>query len=620
LHVLLGGKPQSSALQNLLDLPSQVLNLHGHAVLLGVITLGILFAWPMMPKKLAVVPGALVAVVVATAISTFAWLDVVRVDLPSNLFNIPRPTLPSSDWLGFLGAAISIAIVASVESLLCAVATDKLHSGPRANLDKELMAQGAANAVAGLAGGLPVTGVIVRSTANIQAGAVSRASAILHGLWIVLFVLLLGRYVELIPLPALAGLLVYVGIKLVSPQHIRELSSHREEAVYVATLLGVTFVGLLQGVAIGLALSLLLLLARLSRCRVHTEEKHGRWHVLVEGTLTFATVPRISTALEKIPAGSKVDVDLSVDFMDHAAFDVLHTWRLAHEKLGGTVDIDELHEAWYQNASDGKPMVKKPENGPARAAGAFLRNSKVERMHDLARGVKHFKRVASQKLHPLFKKLAHEGQSPKVLFLTCGDSRVAPEVITAAEPGSLFTIRNIGNLVPRHTATGTRSDDSVGAALEFTLDVLKIENIVVCGHSECGAMKALLRDEQPGNNESALESWLTHAAPSVERYRSEQRATEELSACNCLSRTNVVQQLENLRSYPKVQARLEQGTLHLCGWYFDIEHAEVHVYDEVRGAWMKIDDPLALELYPYAQPVAADKSPAMPAPGLLQPA
>lgn len=588
LHVLLGGVPQSSALKNLRELPAQISGLHTHAAILGVLTLAILFGWQYVPKKIRSVPGPLVAVLVATLISNLAWFDVRRVDLPENLFAIPFMKLPAGDWGGFFLAALSLALVASVESLLCAVATDKLHSGPRAKLDKELVAQGAANTVAGLVGGLPVTGVIVRSTANLQAGAATRASAILHGIWVVLFVVFLGAMVERIPLAVLAGLLVFVGVKLVNRDHIRELASHREAAIYAATLVGVVSFGLLEGVAIGLGLSIVVLLMRVSRTKVLVEERGGRWHVRIDGTMTFFGVPDLTGALAKIPVGATVDVDLAVDFMDHAGFDALHSWRLTHEKMGGKVDIDEYHEAWYRNAAEGTPVVIK-EPTRANAVRSVLCEHSITKIEDLARGVLRFRKAAADAVRPLFSRLASEGQSPNVLFVTCGDSRIVPNMITATKPGDLFIIRNIGNLVPRCCGDHGNGDQSVAAALEFTLDVLKIENIVVCGHSECGAMKAILG----GNNlpeQPNLQSWLRYAESSLARYRAEGEGMTDLSAHDQLSRINVIQQLDNLRSNPKVQARLKEGTLNLFGWYFDIATADIYMYLGEANQWVKIDE------------------------------
>jgi carbonic anhydrase len=356
VHVVLGGTPQSSPLTNLLGLPAQLRVMNPQAAVLGLLTIAILVLWKKLKSPaLKAVPGPLVAVIAGTLAALAAGMDVKRVELPES-FALTQLT-PPGDWGGFAVAVITVALIASIESLLCAVATDKLHSGVRSKLDKELSAQGVGNLVSGLLGGLPITGVIVRSSANIMAGGATRWSAVFHGVWILLFALFLGGVLEKIPLAVLAGLLVHVGVNLVNAHHIRELTKHNEAATYWATVLGVTCVNLLAGVGIGLALSVFFLLRRLSSTDVLVEQRGGKWHVRIGGTLTFASVPRLTAALATIPAGHPVDIDLAVDFIDHAAFEALHGWRENHERTGGHIDIDETHEEWYKPAVEGAPRL-----------------------------------------------------------------------------------------------------------------------------------------------------------------------------------------------------------------------------------------------------------------------
>ncbi len=355
LMVVLGGEPQSSPIANVLKLPQQLGLLNKSAAILGFLTIGILMVWKKLPfKALKNIPAALVAVVVATLVSVFMKMDVTRVNLPDK-FEFTALTLPHGHWGAFVVAVLTVAIIASVESLLCAVATDKLHSGVRSNLDKELSAQGAGNLLSGLLGGLPITGVIVRSSANINANAATRWSAVFHGVWVLLFALFLSTMIETIPLAVLAGMLVHVGVNLVNLHHIRELRTHNEAPIYFATVFGVTCVNLLAGVGIGVALSVFFAIRRLSLSEVKVEKVGAKWQVLIEGTLTFASVPKLNSRLSKIPAGESVNIDLAVDFVDHAAFEALHSWRENHEKTGGHVDIDESHEEWYKPAAEGKP-------------------------------------------------------------------------------------------------------------------------------------------------------------------------------------------------------------------------------------------------------------------------
>ena len=378
LHVVLGGQPQASAVANLRALPQQIAEHHGPAVVLGVITIAVLMLWPFLPKVIQKVPAALAAVSLSTIISLVLAMPVKRVHLPDNLYaDHILPALPRENLSAFFIAVATVALIASVESLLAAVATDKLHSGPRANLDRELIGQGAGNLISGLLGGLPITGVVVRSSANINSGAKSRMSAILHGFWILLFVTLLGVVIQKIPLATLAGLLVFVGIRLVDMHHIRTLTAHREAPIYFVTVAGVVFLNLLAGVGLGIALALLLLLRRLAQAKIKVEQGQptvdGRvkYHARIEGSLTFLSVPIMTQELSAIPPGADVEVDLLVDIMDHAAFEGLHGWRVAHEKSGGHVDIDERHENWYESAVSGRPKGAEIPSTNLRNAGFF---------------------------------------------------------------------------------------------------------------------------------------------------------------------------------------------------------------------------------------------------------
>ncbi|WNG52712.1 SulP family inorganic anion transporter [Archangium minus] len=353
LHIVLGGAPQSNAWANLRELPEQIADMHGPATILGLLTIGVLVLWHVMPNsRLKKVPGPLVAVVLASAAAAVWGADVKRVELNGDLFSsIQLPSLPQGNWGAFVTAVLSLALVASAESLLSAVATDKLHTGARANLDKELVAQGLANTVSGLAGGLPITGVIVRSAANIAAGAKTRASAVMHGVWMLLFVSLLGSWLGLVPLTVLAGLLVFVGAKLVDAHHIRELRRRGELPVYLVTVAGVVGVNLLAGIGMGLALAVLRLLWQLGKVQVQVRQEGEVHQVRVSGALTFVGVPKLSTALSQVPAGSQVELDIAVETMDHSGYEALESWCQTHRKTGGKVWMEPLEDVWSRKGA-----------------------------------------------------------------------------------------------------------------------------------------------------------------------------------------------------------------------------------------------------------------------------
>jgi carbonic anhydrase len=342
-HVVLGGVPLSSALSNLRMLPERVMAMNPGAAIVGLLTMAALLLWPLVPmKRLRILPGALIAVLLGTLISlTF---DVPRVLLPGGLLAAIRlPQIPPlTEWSAILTGALTISLIASAESLLCAVATDKLHTGSRANLDKELIAQGVGNMVSGLIGGLPLTGVIVRSKANLDAGGKTRLAAILHGVWVVLLVSLLGAALGKVPQAALGGLLVIVGIKLVNFGHIRELHKHHEARIYFVTFLGVVFVNLLAGIAIGIVAALAVLVHRLTSVTVTVHEREDGHLVEIRGALTFLGVPKLTAKLAAIRPKSKVVFDIDVEHMDFAGIEALKSFSELHEKAGGKVIMELL--------------------------------------------------------------------------------------------------------------------------------------------------------------------------------------------------------------------------------------------------------------------------------------
>jgi carbonic anhydrase len=589
LHVVLGGSAQGSALANVLALPRQIAAHHDQAVLIGVVTLAVLLAWPRLPQIVRRVPAPLAAVALATGLSVATGMSLPRVDLPAGLPTLHLvPRLPDGGWGGFALAALTIALIAGLESLLSAVSVDKLRGGPRTDLDRELIGQGAANVAAGALGGFPVTGVIVRSMTNYEAGARTRASAILHCVWILAACLLFTGVLRLIPLAALAALLVYVGAKLVNLHGLKEVRRHGDLPVYAVTLAGAVAVNLLTGVAAGILLALAMMLRRMIFSGIHVERDGDRHRVVIEGALTVLSVPRLTRVLAEVPPHAEVRLELLVDYLDHAAFDCLRGWQQAH---AGPVTVDEIGHPWFERGRSGAPTVRR--SVAARVVPRWLAPwSEWQAEHVvlpaqrtasslLCRGASEFHRRTAPLLRDTWSGLAH-GQQPHTLFITCGDARIVPNLITTSGPGDLFTVRNIGNLVP--PADG--DDSSVGAAIEYAVGVLGVAEIVVCGHSGCGAMKALLGQAPDGLVQ--LGSWLRHGEATVRRRSREAPlllgGERPAAEADQLALQNVVQQLETLRGYPVVAEALERGGLRLTGMYFDVGAAQVSLLDDAaRG-------------------------------------
>ncbi|TLS43881.1 transporter [Streptomyces montanus] len=592
LHIVLGGSPHSSVIDNVRQLPAQLAAAHLPALSMSALTLTVLLLWPRIPGRAGqvarAVPAALAAVASATAVATLAGLRLPRVDLPS-WSSHTLTGLPQGPVLGIVAAVLTIALVGSVESLLSAVAVDKLSAArrhgpriPRADLDRELRGQGAANIVSGALGGLPVTGVAVRSAANVQAGAVSRNSTMLHGLWIVVAALLLVPVLDLIPLATLAALVMAVGVQMVSINHIRSITRHREVPVYAFTTAGVVFFGVLEGVAVGVAVAVTIALHRLTRTRItHEVDAEGVHHVRVRGQLTFLAVPRLSRTLHLVPQGAEVVVELDGSFMDHAAYESLHDWQSAYTAHGGSVELTgrggtritepagtaQCHcrpwTPWRNHHCEQPPRTTSSDRHPSG--------------HELASGISAFQRNTAPLVRSELARLAREGQRPSQLFLTCADSRLVTSMITSSGPGDLFVVRNVGNLVP---PPGEESgDDSVAAAIEYAVEVLEVRSITVCGHSGCGAMQALLNSD-PNGARTPLKRWLRHGLPSLERMAAKDRPWTRIAdrapanAVEQLCLTNVVQQLEHLRAHECVARALREGRLELHGMYFHVGEAQ----------------------------------------------
>lgn len=213
-----------------------------------------------------------------------------------------------------------------------------------------------------------------------------------------------------------------------------------------------------------------------------------------------------------------------------------------------------------------------------------MSSNKIDESRErLITGVRRFQREVYPQRKAEYQQLVREGQKPHALFITCADSRIDPELITRSGPGEIFVSRNIGNLVPAYgDALG-----GVSAIIEYAVAALQVSHVVVCGHTECGAMIGLLHPEKV-TQFPIVKSWLRHgdAALSVVRHRG--TAVDEGSTLAQLIEENVVLQLQHLRTHPSVAGRLAQGTLGLSGWVYDIGHGAVRTYDETQRKFLLV--------------------------------
>ncbi len=371
-HVMVDDKPRGSGIENLLTIPVAIQkgilpidgSVHHLAAIVGILAIASIVLWnKFRPEKLKALPGPLVAVVVVTGLAGALSLPIQYVDIPENLFaGLNTPKLEDSSLFvtpAFWGAVIGFALIASAETLLCATAVDRMHKGERTNYDKELLAQGVGNSLCGLMGALPITGVIVRSSANVEAGGKSRASAIFHGVWLLLLVGFLPFILRWIPTSALAAILVFTGYKLVNPPNMKKMwnTSRSEFGVFAVTIVAIVATDLLTGVLIGFSLALAKMLYNFLHLNIVKEiaDDGKSVDIALDGAATFIHLPKVAEQLESIDdelevhfhLGSMIYADHSIlelvsDWRQRRAGDVHMEWDVFHSRLNAKVSVANL--------------------------------------------------------------------------------------------------------------------------------------------------------------------------------------------------------------------------------------------------------------------------------------
>jgi len=200
-------------------------------------------------------------------------------------------------------------------------------------------------------------------------------------------------------------------------------------------------------------------------------------------------------------------------------------------------------------------------------------------------GVARFRSDVFPAQMPLYRQLVRDGQQPKALVISCADSRVIPELIMQCGPGELFVCRNAGNIVPPFV----ENNGGVSASIEYAVVALNVRDIVICGHSDCGAMKGLLSPETLEAMPS-VKAWLSHSHAAARVFReTAESGLDEAGRARVLAEENVAAQLQNLRTHPPVAARLATGNLRLHGWLFDLDTGLMHALDGETGRFRPIE-------------------------------
>lgn len=366
-HIMLDSKPDNSFIVNILDLcrviKDSVLPMDGSphhlASIIGIMTIAIIIMWNALPyKKLKAVPAALVAVIAASLTANILNFDINYIQVSQNFWadtTFIKPEMFKHLFdIKVLISALVITFIASAETLLTSTAIDKMSDKSKTDYNKEIIAQGIGNSVSGLVGGLPITGVIVRSAANINADAQTRMSAILHGVWILLFVSFFPAILNYIPISSLAAILVYTGYKLVdvnAAKHILKLSKG-EFTIYVITLVAILFTNLFEGIVAGFVCALIKSAYKVLKVDIDTEidESTNTVTAKIHGNITFIQLPTLIEALESLPQNKNIVLCAErLHYIDHASIDFIKEWEKERRaEIQKNALPYEVHVAWEQ--------------------------------------------------------------------------------------------------------------------------------------------------------------------------------------------------------------------------------------------------------------------------------
>jgi carbonic anhydrase len=533
-------------------------------------------------------PRAPVALLALTAASVATGLGHFKVetlpDLPMELPLGPLPAVPGRDITQFIRATLVLFALATLETLLSAGAEEERVPGTRDDPDQELIGHGAANLLLSLLGGVPAAGSIVRAWGVRTAGGRTRAAALVHalaGAALIPVVLVADRA---IPIAALAGVVVALAAPLCDIRPLIAVAriSRAEAIVLAGTAFAIIFSDLLNGVEAGLAATLILAMLRVARFRValHRGIDGAPHQIHFSGPITFLSVPRIEERRARL-ATLDPTAGVILDIRSVLAMDLTGCQRFL--ALVGDV-VDRGGRVVVLGASPTCRTMLLAADGRALAKDCFAvgdrdvdkvlgRAGAFELRAHVVANLERFRVELRQHYTPLFDQLA-DGQHPHTLFITCVDSRIEPAMLTGSHPGELFILRCLGAMV---TPPGGPTLFAEAAAVEYAIAVLGVRNVVICGHSQCGAVKAVKSGQVP-DELASLKRWLGSINDAAGDLSKEETV-------NDAARAVTVRQLENLRKFSLVRERLDAGAIELHAWFYDVGQAELFEWDEAKQAF-----------------------------------
>ncbi|MCS0583784.1 SulP family inorganic anion transporter [Massilia pinisoli] len=563
------------------------------ALIIALLSMLALVVWDKTPlKNVKLLPAPLFVVVLGVALQlTFAQFFPALAIAPAHLVDIPPVDtnnlgayLQLPDLAHFTNrdvwiVGVTIAIVASLETLLNVEAVDKLDPHKRETPpNRELVAQGLGNICAGLLGGLPVTSVIVRSSVNVQNDNRTKASSVIHGLLLLASVLVLAPMLNLIPLAALAAILIVTGYKLAKVSLFRDMykKGWSQFVPFVVTVAAIVLTDLLTGVLIGLAASLFYLMR--SHFRNPFSIEQYRLHIgdvikmELPNQVSFLNKATIKSTLWEIPANANVLIDASAtDYIDNDVLEIIDDYRVVAAERNVRLNVIGLRDEYrLQDPIQFVPALD-------RDTQTKLRPDDVLQL--LRDGNERFRSGRTTNKYYLHQAEATtSGQHPMAVVVNCIDSRTSPEIIFDAGIGDLLTVRIAGNVISREIIGSLEIAHKLGAKL-----------IVVKGHSSCGAIGLALQNEK-GHSVGAITGKIRKAIDDCQCGA--QHPPSGPAMLEQVTRRNIENSLDEIIAGSAfLRERIARGEMGLVGAYHDIATRTVQFGELVTPD--RIDGPLA---------------------------
>lgn len=563
-----------------------VANISSNGVLLALLTLIIL---AVVPRFLPRAYAFFFAVLIPTALVAMLDLKVRLVgSIPHDLIHPHKIDFAEvQHWHKLLLTGVEVFILASLETLLSTNSVDLMGKGDLHNPNQELIGQGIANIGVALFGGIPVTGVVARSSVNVLAGAKTRRAAIFHSIIILMVVYFVPQLIEMMPIAVLSGILLAAAFKMMNFKQVVDLwkSDRLEVLVYFITFFAIIGTDLIDGIQTGLLAAFIIVGVRMLRTKAEIKlwTNNNVLRVGLAGSLTFLSYEKLAKI--KDYAASEKDIHFVV--FEFAMLQNLDGSGAKH-LISVAQDLADLNiKSIFHGAGDEHISVLKlntQDNPPYELTiteyqikdilekSGFTHSASDVLRHGITKYVTYYANDNQKLLNTLA-----QGQKPHTLLITCSDSRLNPNAFFSANIGEIFIVRNVGNVVPPFMPDNIYSEI---AAIEYAVAELGVRNIVICGHTECGAVKASYATGDNKLGYVGLDNWLGLIKDGF-------KITKPKDAHDGV-RVNLMHQVDNLKTYPKINAMIATNQITVSAWIYDVHSGHMLEWNDKQNDFIQI--------------------------------